>query len=66
MQRRSFKQTSPLNQRLEEQAKRLRKEAQGTPHGVEREKLIRRAREAETAAHIQEWLTSPGLQSPTK
>jgi hypothetical protein len=66
MQRRSFKQTSPLNRRLEEQAKRLRKEAQGTPHGVEREKLIRRAREAETAAHIQEWLTSPGLQSPTK
>jgi hypothetical protein len=66
MQRRSFKQTTPLDQRLEEQAKRLRKEAQGTPHGVEREKLIRRAREAETAAHIQEWLTSPGLQSPTK
>ena len=66
MQRRSFKQTTPLDQRLEEQAKRLRKEAQGTPHGVEREKLIRRAREAETAAHIQEWLSSPGLQSPTK
>ena len=66
MQRRNFKQTSPLNRRLEEQAKRLRKEAQGTPHGVEREKLIRRAREAETAAHIQEWLSSPGLQSPTK
>ena len=64
MQRRSFKQTTPLDQRLEEQAKRLRKEAQGTPHGVEREKLIRRAREAETAAHIQEWLSSPGLQPP--
>ena len=59
MQGRLFKQTAPLDQRLEEQAKRLRKEARGTPHGVEREKLIRRARQAETAAHIQEWLSSP-------
>jgi hypothetical protein len=64
MQRRSIKQITPLDQRLEEQAKRLRKEAQGTPPGVEREKLIRRARQAETAAHIQEWLSSPGLQPP--
>jgi hypothetical protein len=63
-QRRTFKQTAPLDQRLEEQAKRLRKEAKGTPRGVEREKLIRRAREAETAARINEWLTSPGLQAP--
>ena len=65
MQRRQFKQTAPLDQRLQEQAKRLRKEAQGTPPGVERESLIRRARQAETAAHIQEWLSSPGLQPPT-
>ena|ERR1700693_573706 len=64
MQGRLFKQAAPLDQRLEEQAKRLRKEARGTPHGVEREKLIRRARQAETAAHIQEWLSSPGLQPP--
>jgi len=63
-QRRTFKQTAPLDQRLEEQAKRLRKEAKSTPRGVEREKLIRRAREAETAARINEWLTSPGLQAP--
>jgi hypothetical protein len=65
MQRRRFKQTAQLDQRFEEQAKRLRKEAQGTPHGVEREKLIRRARQAETAANIQGWLLSTGLQPPT-
>jgi hypothetical protein len=64
MQRRSFKPSAPLNHRLEEQAKRLRKEARGTPPGVEREKLIRLARQAETTAHIEEWLTSPGLQAP--
>jgi hypothetical protein len=63
MQRRRFKQTTPLDQRLEEQAKRL-KEAQGTPPGIEREKLVRRARQAETASNMQEWLTSPGLRSP--
>ena len=62
--RRNFKQTAPLDQRLEEQAKRLRKEAKGIPPGFEREKLIRQARQAETAAHIHEWLTSPGLQAP--
>jgi hypothetical protein len=64
MEKRSFKNSVPLRQRLEEQAKRLRKEAKGTPPGVEREKLIRQARQAETAAHIQDWLKSPGLQAP--
>jgi hypothetical protein len=65
MERRRFKQTSPLDLRLEEQAKLLRKEAQGTPPGIERDKLIRGARRVEIAAHLQQWLTSPGLKSPT-
>jgi hypothetical protein len=64
MQRRNLKQTTSLNQRLEEQAKRLRLEAKGTPPGFEREKLICGARQAETAAHMQEWLSSPGLRPP--
>ena len=65
MKSRPLKETSPLEQqRLEEEAKRLRKEAQGTPHGVEREKLLRKARQAETAAHLQKWVKSPGLQPP--
>jgi hypothetical protein len=62
--RRRFKQTETLEQRLTEEAAKLRKEAQGTPPGVERERLIRRARQAETASHMSEWLTSPGLQPP--
>jgi hypothetical protein len=64
MERRRFKQSAPLELRLADQAERLRKEARGTPQGIEREKLLRRARQAETAAHMQEWLTSPGLQPP--
>jgi hypothetical protein len=64
MERRRFKQTTSLDQRLEEQAKRWRAEARETPIGIEREQLIRRARQAEVAAHMSEWLSSPGLQPP--
>jgi hypothetical protein len=65
MQRRRFKQSAQLDQRLVDEAKRLRKEAQGSHLGIERERLLRLARQAETTAHIHEWLTSPGLQAPT-
>jgi hypothetical protein len=59
-QQRRFNPTAPpLDQRLIEEAQRLRKEARGTHPGIERERLIRRARQAETGARISEWLTSP-------
>ena len=61
---RRFNQTETLEQRLSKEAVRLRKEAQGTPPGIQRERLIRRARQAETASRMTEWLTSPGLQPP--
>jgi hypothetical protein len=61
---RHFTQATTLEERLAEEAKRLRKQAQGTPPGVERERLVRRARQTETAAHMTEWLTSSGLQAP--
>jgi hypothetical protein len=63
-ERRRFKEIEPLDKRLSQEVERLRKEARGTPPGVERDKLIRRARLAETASHMNEWLSSPGLQSP--
>jgi hypothetical protein len=64
MQRRRFKQTEPLENRLADEAAKLRKEAQGTPPGIARETLLRRARQAEAAAQMNEWLSSPGLQAP--
>jgi len=64
MQRRPIQHDAPLDQRLIEEAQRLRKEARGTPSGVIRDRLIRQARQAETAAHTQEWLSSAGLQHP--
>jgi hypothetical protein len=63
-QRRRFKQPDILEVRLADEAKRLRKEAQGTPPGVARELLLRRARQAGTGAHMSEWLRSPGLRPP--
>ena len=62
--RRRFQQKQSLEQRLSEEAEKLRKEAQDVPPGVEREQLIRRARQAETASHMSEWLSSPGLHPP--
>lgn len=64
MQRRRIQHDIPLDQRLIEEAQRLRKEAKGTYPGIERERLIRKARQAETAAHMQDWLRSPGLHPP--
>ena len=62
--RRRITQTSSFEQRLALEAVRLRKEAQGMPYGVERERLIRKARQVDTASHLSEWLRSPGLQPP--
>ncbi|WLB17464.1 hypothetical protein QIH95_36630 [Bradyrhizobium japonicum] len=62
--RRRFKQTLSLEHRLAEQARRLREEAESLPHGPVRDEALRRARQAETGAHLSEWLRSPGLQPP--
>jgi hypothetical protein len=64
MLRRRFKQTKSLEERLAEEAKRLREEAKLLPPGAEREALLRKARQAETGSHMSEWLSSPGLQPP--
>ena len=63
-QRRRHKQTVFLEERLAQEAERLRKQAKELPHGPEREILLRKARQAETGSHMTEWLTSPGLQPP--
>ena len=59
-----FVHTSPLEQRPADEAKRLRSRAKQLPYGKAREELLRKARQDEVAAHISEWLTSPGLQPP--
>jgi hypothetical protein len=58
------KQTKALEQRLAEEAKLLRQQAKLLPAGAGREKLIRKARQAEIGLQIGNWLRSPGLQPP--
>lgn len=54
--RRRFKQTQDLEERLAQAALRYREEAKKLSPGVERERLMRRARQAEAAADISEFL----------
>jgi hypothetical protein len=56
MVRHRFTQTTSLEEHLAKEATQLRKQAQGTPPGVERDLLVRRTRRAETASHMTEWL----------
>jgi hypothetical protein len=62
--RRRYGKAAPLEDRLAEEAKRLREEAKGLPPGAARDDLIRKARQCETGSHMSEWLRSPGLQPP--
>ena len=62
--RRRIRQTDILEARLAEEARRLREQARLLPPGVQRESLLRKARQADVGAHISEWLRSPGLKAP--
>jgi hypothetical protein len=53
-----------LIDRLMLEANRLQDEAYKLPDGPLRDAMIRKARQNETAAHVDQWLSSPGLQSP--
>lgn len=59
-----FKQLETLEERLADEARRLREEARLLPPGAVRDATIRAARQAETGSHMSEWLRSPGLQPP--
>ncbi len=65
MQRRRFKHAASLEERLAEEARRWREQPELLPPGHEREELMRKARQADTACHLDQWLKSPGLASPT-
>ena len=54
------KQTKSTSERLLEAAAEARFQASLLPPGRARLELMRKAREAETAANVNAWLTSPG------
>jgi hypothetical protein len=64
MKRPRFKRTVSPADRLAAEAKRLCEEAERLPRGAAREELIRQARRAATASHVNDWVDSPGLKPP--
>jgi len=59
------KQKPTIKQKWHEQAEAYKREAAKLPYGKERNDLLRKARQLETASHVNEWLSSPGLSPPT-
>lgn len=66
MLRRGFKQTKSVKERLLEEARELREEARLLPFGPDRDAASKKARQIVAAAHMDDWLSSPGLQPPKK
>lgn len=65
MQRKRIDNKPTFKQQLAAEAMRFRQAAEKEQPGtMARELLLRRARQAETASHINDWLTSPGSTPP--
>jgi hypothetical protein len=58
------KEISSVKDRLAALAEEVRGKASQLQPGREREDLLKKARQADTAAHLDEWANSPGLRPP--
>jgi hypothetical protein len=66
LKRRRFKQTLSLKDGLASESMRLPDEATRLPAGSMRDEVLKRARQADIALHLAQWLHSPGLQPPRR
>ena len=64
LERRPFKQTRPLKDRLTAFAEEARQKATELPPGPERDEMLKKARQADTASHLDAWANSPGVRPP--
>lgn len=65
LKRRRYKQTISFKDRLADWAEKIRERAARLPPGTERDEMLKRASQADTAAHLDDWANSRGLQPPT-
>ena len=63
-ERRRAEQKASLKERLSVFAEEARGKASQLGPGAERDDLLKKARQADTAAHLDEWANSPGLRPP--
>ncbi len=64
IRRRPLKQPTSLSEKPSGSAKEMRDRAARLPYGPERVALVRKARQADTASHLDDWANSAGLQPP--
>lgn len=64
-ERHRFKQETTLAERLAADTKILQEKVGALPPGLERDELLKRARQNEAAVHMTAWPAPPGLQQPT-
>jgi hypothetical protein len=53
-----------IDEKWRQQSEAAKSEAQKLPHGKQRDAIIKRARQLETASQINQWLSSPELRPP--
>ena len=58
------KQERSLEESLKQMAEKARADAATLSPGPERDALLRKARQADTASHMNDWINSPGLKPP--
>lgn len=66
MKRFRFKRDKALGEQLIKEARLAREKAEQLLPGEERADLLKKARQAATAAHIDDWINSSGLQPPKR
>jgi hypothetical protein len=64
MLRRRVKHQFSLQDRIIAWAKEAREQAAKLPPGPDRDTLLKKVLQAETALHLEDWANSPGLQPP--
>jgi hypothetical protein len=53
-----------IEEKWHQQSEAAKNTAKNLPHGKERDALIKKARQLETASQINQWLSSPELKPP--
>jgi hypothetical protein len=64
IRRKRIRHEVPFRERLLKSAREAREAAELLPLGKARDQLLRKARDSEMAASIEEWISSPGLRPP--
>jgi hypothetical protein len=59
-----FKSPRTFEDQITSEKAKLSEQAEELPHGPEKDRLLRKIRQLNTASHLSEWLSSPGLASP--